>query len=125
MHFKISMNNKQHGSLLIIHSEIVMSYCGFFTSYNIYNFEFFFQEKRDVIFGQLFAYTAIVRSGRLSNHNYLSEVVTSLLDLCFSRSFILNTTYEVFVDLFSQVSITLNVMDVSSFYFNFELFIDW
>ncbi|GIX91145.1 myb-binding protein 1A-like protein [Caerostris extrusa] len=67
--------------------------------------EFHLQWKRkDAIFGQLFAYSSIVRCGKLANHSHLSFVVTALFDLWEGKNYILRASYEILLSLFSQLS---------------------
>ncbi|CAL1287261.1 unnamed protein product [Larinioides sclopetarius] len=61
-------------------------------------------ERKDAIFGQLFACVSIVRSGKLANHSHLSFVVTMLHDLWQGKSYVLKACYEILTDLFSQIS---------------------
>ncbi|GIX76885.1 DNA polymerase V [Caerostris darwini] len=61
-------------------------------------------EKKDAIFGQLFAYSSIVRCGKLANHSHLSFVVTALYDLWEGKNYILRASYEILMSLFSQLS---------------------
>lgn len=61
-------------------------------------------EGKDIIFGQLFAYSSIVRSGRLVNHNHLSYVILALYDLCQGKSYILIASYEILLNILSQIS---------------------
>ncbi|KFM71349.1 Myb-binding protein 1A-like protein, partial [Stegodyphus mimosarum] len=62
------------------------------------------EEKRDAIFGQLFAYTALVRSERLADDNHLPEVVLSIYELCQEKNYILIACYELTINLFTQLS---------------------
>ncbi|GFR06092.1 myb-binding protein 1A-like protein [Trichonephila clavata] len=61
-------------------------------------------EKKDAIFGQLFAYSSIVRSGRLANHSHLSYVIEALNDLWLGRSYIMIASYEILLNILSQIN---------------------
>ncbi|XP_054709945.1 myb-binding protein 1A-like protein [Uloborus diversus] len=61
-------------------------------------------EKKDATFGQLFAFTAIIRSERIINHSHLSFVFLSLFDLSVGKHYISNVCYEVSKTLYSQLS---------------------
>ncbi|GFX24070.1 rDNA transcriptional regulator pol5 [Trichonephila clavipes] len=61
-------------------------------------------EKKDTIFGQLFAYSSIVRSGRLANHSHLSYVIQALYDLWFGKSYIMIASYEILSNILSQIN---------------------
>ncbi|XP_055942572.1 myb-binding protein 1A-like protein [Argiope bruennichi] len=69
-------------------------------------------ERKDAVFGQLFACVSIVRSGKLAHHSHLSFVVTMLNDLWHGRSYILKACYEILAELFSQLSEEIFVNNV-------------
>ncbi|XP_071038439.1 myb-binding protein 1A isoform X1 [Parasteatoda tepidariorum] len=61
------------------------------------------QEKRDIVFGLVFAYSSLVRSGRLANHSHLSFIFLNIFDLWQGRNYIVNTCYEIIKELFDQL----------------------
>ncbi|GFT97312.1 myb-binding protein 1A-like protein [Nephila pilipes] len=61
-------------------------------------------EKKDVMFGQLFVYSSIVRSSRLADHSHLSYVIVALYDLWMEKSYLVIASYHILLDIFGQIS---------------------
>ncbi|XP_072048043.1 myb-binding protein 1A-like protein isoform X2 [Amphiura filiformis] len=64
------------------------------------------KEERDSIFGQVFAYLAIIQSGRLqrSDEKYTVELIQSLLTLCDHKSYLQELCCKAVIDVICKTS---------------------